>query len=200
MDELSDLKPGKIDFEHIFNITPDLIFILDSEYNILRANDAFAKRTGMSSHDLIGSKCYRCMHQADKPPFDCPHARMLSDHQEHTENMFSECLHGWFSVAVKPLKDEHGKVYGSLHIARDISENNKKEAELAIAQQRYRELFENVNIGILRSTPGAEGAFIDVNPAMVKMFEADSREQLMALHPSEIYWDASQRKIVSDAV
>ena len=68
------------------------------------------------------------------------------------------------------------------------------------AQQRYRELFDNVAVALLRSTPGPEGTFIDVNPAMVKMFEADSREQLMALHPSDIYLDASQRRIVADAI
>ncbi|MCX6283520.1 MAG: PAS domain S-box protein, partial [Bacteroidetes bacterium] len=200
MNKLIDSKPGEIDFEHIFNITPDLIFILDNEHNILRANDAFVKRIGMSSHELIGSKCYRCIHQAEEPPVDCPHSQMIKNGQEHTEKMFSEFLKGWFSVAVKPLKDEQGKVCGSLHIARDITESNKKEAELVVAQQLYRELFENVNIGILRSTPGPEGFFIDVNPAMVKMLEADTREQLMSLHPSEIYWDASQRKIVSDAI
>ena len=92
---------------------------------------------------------------------------------------------------------ENRRVHG---LFQDITERKKAEAELAVAQQLYRELFENVNVGILRSTPGPEGAFIDVNPAMVKMFEADNREQLMALHPSEIYWDASQRKIVNDTI
>lgn len=35
---------------------------------------------------------------------------------------------------------------------------------------------------------------------MVKMFEADSREQLMALHPSDIYLDPTQRSTASDAI
>jgi len=85
-------------------------------------------------------------------------------------------------------------------MARDVTERKLTEEKLAVAQQLYQDLFANANIGILRSTPGSEGTFIDVNPAMVKMFEADSREQLMALHPSEIYWNASQRKILSDAI
>jgi PAS domain S-box-containing protein len=86
------------------------------------------------------------------------------------------------------------------HTEPDIIERKRAKAGMAVAQQLYRELFENVNVGILRTTPGPEGTFVDVNPAMVRMFEADSREQLMALHPSEIYWDASQRKIISDAI
>jgi len=83
---------------------------------------------------------------------------------------------------------------------RNITERKKKKTELAVARQLFQDLFENVNVGILRTTPGPEGAFIDVNPAMIRMFEADSREQLMTLHPSEIYWGMSQRKIVSDAI
>jgi PAS domain S-box-containing protein len=96
--------------------------------------------------------------------------------------------------------DEKGDLISIVGTVLDITERKKKEGELAVARQFYRELFDNVKIGLLRSTPGSEGTFIDVNPAMVRMFEADSREQLMSLHPSEIYWDTSQRKIVSDAI
>jgi PAS domain S-box-containing protein len=56
-------------------------------------------------------------------------------------------------------------------------------------QQRYRGQFKNVNISILRSMPGQEGALIDLNPAGVKTLEADNREQLLAHHPREIYID-----------
>jgi PAS domain S-box-containing protein len=74
----------------------------------------------------------------------------------------------------------------------------KAETHLETARQRYSELFQNITIGVCRTTPGKKGAFIDVNPAMVKIFEAEDKEELMALHPSEIYLDASERGIVSD--
>ncbi len=85
-------------------------------------------------------------------------------------------------------------------LASQLEELKQSRDALAATKQLYQELFENVNVGILRTTPGPEGAFIDMNPAMVKLFEADSREQLMALHPSAIYWDASQRKVVNDGI
>ncbi len=95
------------------------------------------------------------------------------------------------------LVDHHKVIQCNI---RDITERKRAEAALATVQRRYRELFDNVAIGLLRSTPGPEGAFIDVNPAMVKIFEADNREQLMTLQLSEIYWDSSQRRIVSDVL
>ena len=106
----------------------------------------------------------------------------------------------WGDVCINVVRNSQGKPMYFLAIIQDITERIKNEKELAEAQRLYRELFENVNIGVLRSTPGPQGAFIDVNPAMVKMFEANSREQLMALHPSQIYWDEGQRTIASDAI
>ena len=105
----------------------------------------------------------------------------------------------WTALVSAELIEIAGEQY-VLALLQDITERKKAEANLAAAQQLYRELFDNVAIGLLRTTPGPEGAFIDVNPAMVKMFEADDSEQLMALQPSAIYWDESQRKLVSEAI
>jgi PAS domain S-box-containing protein len=74
------------------------------------------------------------------------------------------------------------------------------EAKLATAQQQYRDLFENVSIGILRSTPGPEGTIIEVNPAALRIFEADNREQLLAVRPSDLYFDKDQRRRISEEI
>ena len=105
----------------------------------------------------------------------------------------------WVRSVGEAIK-ENGRVVKIRGVFQDITERRKTEVSLSEARQHYQDLFENASIGLLRSTPGPEGAFIDVNPAMVRMFEAKSREQLMALHPSTIYWDKSQRKIISDAI
>ncbi len=84
--------------------------------------------------------------------------------------------------------------------AMNITGRKKVEAELAAAQQQYRELFESVGIGIFRSTPGPEGAIIEANPAAVKIFDADNREQLLALRPSDLYPDHDERQRVSDEI
>ncbi len=68
------------------------------------------------------------------------------------------------------------------------------------AQQRYRELVDNLPVGVYRKTPGAEGTFLEVNPAMVKMFEASSAEELLAHHVSDIHFDSGSRLALSDKV
>jgi PAS domain S-box-containing protein len=85
-------------------------------------------------------------------------------------------------------------------IYEDITERRRAENELAAAQLQYRELFESINIGILRSTPGSLGTIIEANPAALRIFEADSREQLFAIHPSDLYLDPEQRRRISEEI
>ncbi|MCX6690942.1 MAG: PAS domain-containing protein [Methanoregula sp.] len=88
-----------------------------------------------------------------------------------------------------------GKASGSLGKAIDSAEQQRRAAE-----ERYRELFENVSIGILRSTPGPEGMIVEANPAAIRIFEADNREQLLGVRSSDLYFDADQRRLISDEI
>ncbi|MCX6281243.1 MAG: PAS domain S-box protein [Bacteroidetes bacterium] len=188
MDKLICSPSGEIDFENIFNITPDLIFILDNEYNILRTNDAFTKRIGISLNELIGSKCYQCLHHTNEPPADCPHAKMIKDGHEHTEEMFSEHLNGWFSVLAEPLKDGQGKVWGSLHIAREITGNKRTEDSLHESEDKFKYVFDYSITG--KSITYLSGE-MDMNKAFCEMVgykkeELRNRRWQELTHPDDI--------------
>jgi PAS domain S-box-containing protein len=85
-------------------------------------------------------------------------------------------------------------------LAMNTTGRKRAEAELVAVQQQYHELFKNVSIGILRSTPGSQGTIIEANPAALTIFEADSREQFLAVHPSDLYFDADQRRRISEEI
>ncbi len=82
----------------------------------------------------------------------------------------------------------------------DITGRRQADAELAAAQRQYRDLFENVSIGILRSTPGPQGTIIEANPAALRIFDADSREQLLTVRPSDLYLDHDERRRISEEI
>jgi len=82
----------------------------------------------------------------------------------------------------------------------DVTERKVAEALRAAAEERYRELFENVSIGIISSTPDPHGEIIEANLAALKIFEADSRQQLCATRPCDLFLDANQRRIISDGI
>lgn len=135
-------------FERTFDAVPDLIAILDKDHRILRANRAMADRLGKEPRELIGQFCYRVIHGTDGPPDFCPHARLMKDGMPTTSEVHEDRLGGDFLISVIPLLNEKGKLGGSVHVARDISEFKKaqmalKEANISLEdkiRERTREL------------------------------------------------------------
>ena len=75
---------------------------------------------------------------------------------------------------------------------RDLTEQIKAAEALKAGEQRYRQLFEDIPIGLYRSTP--DGQFIDVNPAMVAMLGYWNKETLLATPATSLYVDPADRR------
>lgn len=100
----------------------------------------------------------------------------------------------------KVILNDTGKPARIIGTLMDITRSRQAEAQMVAAQHQYRELFDNVSIGIFRSTPGPEGILIEVNPAAIRIFEADSREQLLGVRPSDLYFDPNERRRISEEI
>ncbi|MFP4395006.1 MAG: PAS domain S-box protein [Anaerolineales bacterium] len=70
--------------------------------------------------------------------------------------------------------------------ARQLRDERQK-ARLALRQSehRYRSLFENLPVGLYRSTPA--GRILDANPALVRMLGYASREALLASNARDLF-------------
>jgi PAS domain S-box-containing protein len=117
-------------WERTFDTMPDLIAILDCNHRITRVNRAMAQRLGRKPSECIGQYCFREIHGTQGPPSYCPHSLLLADGNEHIAEIHEDALSGDFLVSTTPLTDTKGRVCGSVHVARDISELKKKEKEL----------------------------------------------------------------------
>lgn len=69
---------------------------------------------------------------------------------------------------------------------------------LSPTEQNYRELVDSLPVGVYRSVAGPQGHFLEVNQAIVTMFEADSKEQLLRHKVSDLYQDPADRQKISD--
>jgi PAS domain S-box-containing protein len=82
----------------------------------------------------------------------------------------------------------------------DISKQKKAEEALQESEEKYRSLTNNINVGIYRSTPGLKGKYIEVNPAMYKMFGYSSKTEFLKISPVEIYQVPKDRERFSKKV
>ncbi|MBI3931406.1 MAG: PAS domain S-box protein [Chloroflexi bacterium] len=81
----------------------------------------------------------------------------------------------------------------------EIIERRQAEEALRESEARYRGLVNNVRLGIFRSTPGATGRFLAVNPAMEEI-TGYSREELLQMHVSDIYVHPEERETTLEEI
>jgi len=81
--------------------------------------------------------------------------------------------------------------------AKVRQERKRAESALARSERAHRTLFENVPVGLYRTS--ADGHILDVNPAMVKMFGYKERETLLAANIVDLYVDrAAEEKFKTE--
>jgi PAS domain S-box-containing protein len=124
------LRRAKQEWERTFDSVPDLIAILDSQHNIVRVNRAMAHRLDTTPEACAGMKCFISVHGACQPPEYCPNVLALRDGLEHVAEVHADRLGGDFVVSATPLKDEHGRLMGTVHVARDVSDRKRAEEAL----------------------------------------------------------------------
>lgn len=68
------LLQAKEEWERTFESVPDLIAILDNQFQIMRMNKAMERRLATFPKGCTGLQCYEHVHGAKIPPAFCPHA------------------------------------------------------------------------------------------------------------------------------
>lgn len=125
-----ELRKAKTEWERTFDSVPDLIAILDGRHRVVRANRAMAERLGVTPEQCIGLHCYEAVHGTSGPPAFCPHVQTCRDGCQHVADVYEPRLGGHFLVSTTPLFDGRGRLDGSVHVARDITERKKSEEAL----------------------------------------------------------------------
>jgi PAS domain S-box-containing protein len=89
----------------------------------------------------------------------------------------------WLDTNKIPLHDAQENVVGLLVTYEDVSDRRRTMEALKESETKFRLLFEQSGDAILLLD---ENAFIDCNQAALEMIGADSKEQLLNLHPCEL--------------
>ncbi|GAB4438274.1 MAG: hypothetical protein OHK0035_27260 [Cyanobacteria bacterium J069] len=88
-----------------------------------------------------------------------------------------------------------------LIMVRDITQRKQVEESLRIAEEKYRSIYENALEGIFQST--TEGRYLNVNPAMARLYGYDSPEDMVnSVHniSSQVYVNPERRQAFKEAL
>lgn len=134
---------------NIIESSLDMIIAVDSERKISEFNPAARQFFGYKPNEIIG-KPIRSLYSTDEV-WDSVHIKMIQDgyFSGEIENIKKngEVFTSFLSASL--IRDQKGKVIGSMGVSRDITEFKKAEEKLRKSEERFRDIFENVQDFIL---------------------------------------------------
>ncbi|MGI9103508.1 MAG: response regulator [Terriglobales bacterium] len=188
------LQCAKREWELTFDTVPDAIFLADGECRLRRINEAARCLLDRPYADIIGQPCYEMLAGICRPVPDCSHARCC-DKTGTGEPNCTDAENRVWEASSAPVRDATGNLQGCVHVVRDVTERSRTEKAIVESERKYRELVENTTYGVFRTS--AEGRFLDVNPALVKMLGYNSKEEVLRLDlPTHVYRAPAEREAV----
>ncbi|WP_336326346.1 PAS domain-containing protein [Halovenus sp. HT40] len=174
------------------------VYITDIDGTIEYVNSAFEEITGYSESEALGRdpSILKSGARGDEYYAELWDSLLAGDTWiEEVQNERADGKRYYAEQTIAPIVED-GEVVKFVAVQQDVTDRKRREAEL----QRYRQLIENVPVGVYRNEPGQTGTFEEVNPAMVELFDADSKDDLIGLPVAELYPDPQQREQFSQTL
>lgn len=173
------LEESERRFHELFDKAPVGYHELDAEGRVVRVNRTELDMLGYSSEEMVGhfvwdfaqdhelSKTNVLKKLSGKQPSGKAYERAYCRKD-------GSVIH--FLVQEYYLYGHNRQVVGIRTALEDITEKKKAEDALKEVEARYRDLFQDITIGVYRTTPS--GKILFVNPALARMLGYDSPEEL----------------------
>uniref|UniRef100_UPI0028681E7A sensor domain-containing diguanylate cyclase n=1 Tax=Sulfurovum sp. TaxID=1969726 RepID=UPI0028681E7A len=186
----------------IFDAVQDSIMVHDLEGHFIYLNENAWKTRGYTQEEMMGMT----VKELDAPEYDSGHPEMIKaamkkmGEERHINLQVEQLCKNGERIPVEVyakriiLKD---KPY-ILSSVRDISEQKKARQALLTSEKKYRDLVEDMMIGIYRAD--LFGNIFYVNPALVKMLAFDTEDEMTKLNALKMYKSTKQQKAFTRAL
>lgn len=121
------VKQTANDWQETFDALSDVVWLLDSESVVTRANKATEKFFNRPISELLGLHCYEITHGTTCHIEGCPLQRARISMRRETMEL--KAGGKTFEVIVDPIADTDGRYNGAVHVITDITERKRTEAE-----------------------------------------------------------------------
>ena len=190
------LQESEQQYRSILESAPDSISMIRIDNGCyVQVNECFLQLTGYSREEIIG-----------KTPIELKIFFNSSDWENLLEILKDNGSINDFDVK---LRSREGNVIDTLFSAKtiryrgedclitvitDITNRKQAEQELQESINRYKTLTHNLNVGVYRTTSKSEAKFIEANPALVKMFLYENKDEFLSLKVADLYQYPDDRK------
>ncbi|MFX0168626.1 MAG: PAS domain S-box protein [Candidatus Hodarchaeota archaeon] len=177
------------------NSLQGLLIIQDMQVKF--ANQAFASMSGYTIDELLNLSPQQ-VQDSVHPDYQARVWGRMRDRLEgkpvpsHYEfkAIRKDGINRWLEMYVTVIQfDERPAVQATII---DVTERKEADIRLQESQARYRELFDEVPIGLYRTA--VDGQIIDGNPALIKLLGAKDKESLLSKNSADFYVNAQDRK------
>ncbi len=179
------LKKSVDDWQATFDGSSDMIFLLDRNMKIVKANLSAINFTGLPMNQLIGSKCHKVMHGTDDPISECPVTKAIENKRRESAELFISEKNIWVSIYADPILGKDGEVEGIVHTVRDITESKHNEAALEMSEINYRAIFDSASDAIIVRDIESY-AMVDANEQACELL-CYPKEEFLALPPEALF-------------
>lgn len=183
----------------IFNITTDGIRVVDTNFRILRVNEAYARLAEAKVRDLVGQKCSDEHKSSDCQTESCPLIQILKGKEYIEKDIVKIGKEGKSTPCIMSsvaFRGGKGEVVGMVQNFKDITERKQMEESVRESEARYRTLFEAAAEGIL-VTDVKTGMFKYANPAICRMLGYPEND-LLRMEMNDIYPKEALERLVCE--
>ena len=196
--ELLERNRAEAKYRNIFENAIDGIFQSTPDGRFLSVNLAMARMYGYESPaEMIQSVTDISTQIYADPNSRNELVQRLAESEKLSEYETLDCRKDgstfWTSMNVQAIRDEQGKILHYEGTIEDVTHRKLVDQALRKSEERYRTLVNGILDGVYRSTH--DGRFVDVNPAMVKMFGYESRAEMLAVDiKKDMYFAPEDRR------
>jgi two-component system NtrC family sensor kinase len=118
------------EWETTFDAMQDCVSVHDTTGKVIRANMALARRLKTIPQRVIGRYCSGIYNPEGSSLSPCRHTQPLKSETLIVEEMTLPVMGGVFQISVSPWYDKDKRLVGSIHVAKDISNEKLLQQQL----------------------------------------------------------------------
>jgi len=199
------LKQSEEKYKHLVETASDAIYLMAEDGRIMDTNNSACQMLGRTKDEILKLNIDDIDPNFPLEDFLKFWEKVPYDQQNIFETTHKRKDGSLIPIEISGKKYKIGEETFYYGVARDITERKKAEADLIKAKEnaeeselKFRSIYENVPVGIFRSTPS--GKVLSANPAFLEIYGFKNLKELQNTPADDFYCESNDRKKMLDGL